>query len=126
MKTVSLQRGDKDKQDARAQIMGAVVVGGRGGDYPVHLRVDEPELKKLGIVGTPQQDDVYRIEGEMKVGGVNTHNDDRCVDFVLTNFGVEPKTAKPDKSLRETIEDAHHQARGTLAPSIGARFVSKK
>jgi hypothetical protein len=79
----------------------------------------------------PKPGDVWRIEGEAKVTSAEGRDSEnagstRCVEFVLHRLGAEPKAdpGRRSTSVREDLEDARHQARGTTAPEgrIGARL----
>lgn len=134
MKTVVMRRSDREKK-AQAEDYAAPVMAS-GGDYPYGLRLclDDESLKKLGIDGMPKPGDKFRIEGEAHVTGSEQRdtdqNSDRRVELVLHELGFEPKpgnsAAKPEKSIRQDLEDARHQARGSTARQgrIGARLAS--
>lgn len=104
-------------------------------DYPYGLRLtlDDECLKKLGINRLPKPGDKFRVEGEAHVTSAEQRdtdqNSDRRVELVLHELGFEPKrgnsTEKPERSIREDLEDARHQAPGSTARRgrIGARVA---
>jgi hypothetical protein len=133
VKTVVMKRSDSEKKAAEENY--AIPWQHPGGDdYPHGLRVslDDGSLSRLGINQMPKPGDKYRIEGEAHVLGSEQRdtdqNSDRRVDLVLHELGVQPKpgnSATRQTSVREDLEDALHQARGTTAPGpgrIGARL----
>jgi hypothetical protein len=46
----------------------------------------------------------------------------------LHELGAEKtgEEAKPEKTIRDELEDARHQARGSATPSIGARTAATR
>lgn len=126
MKTHVMKRSDAEKKAAAEDYAMPAPVA--GGDYPYGLRLslDDASLKKLGIDGLPKPGDKFRIEGEAHVLASEQRdtdqNSDRRVELVLHELGAEPKASAPGprpKSVREELEDARHQARGTTAPGTG-------
>jgi hypothetical protein len=133
MKTHVMKRSDREKKAAEEEY--AVPWHGGHEDYPHGLRIclDDASLKKLGIDEMPKPGDQYRIEGEAHVLGSEQRDTDqssmRRVELVLHELGAEPKPGNSEargKSVREDLEDARHQARGTTAREgrIGARTGS--
>lgn len=126
MKTQIMKRSDREKKAA-----------GSDEDYPVGLQIslDGDSLKKLGINDMPKPGDKFHIQGEAHVTSSaqrdTDQNSDRRVGLVLHELGAEAKpdngaATKPEKSIREDLEDARHQARGTTTASpgrIGARSM---
>jgi hypothetical protein len=132
MKTQVMKRSDTEKK-AVAENYGQPVSFGAG-DYPHGLCISlgDSELRKLGIDRMPKPGDKFKIEGEAHVLGSEQRdtdkNSDRRVDLVLHELGAEP-IATPGKrqtTVREDLEDARHQARGTSTPSIGARAIGAR
>jgi hypothetical protein len=131
MKTVVMKRSDREKKERQANY--AISVGGFGGDddyyHGLIITLDDDCLKKLGINEMPKPGDHFEIAGEAHVresAQRDTDKDsDRRVEMVLHKLGAEKtageEPAKPEKSIRAELEDAHHRARGTTTPSIGAR-----
>lgn len=127
-----MKRSDADKKAQAERMMEPMSPGGPDYPYGVRLRLEAPELKKLGIDRMPVQGDKYRVGGEFHVTGTaqedTDQNSDRRVEGVMHSLGFEPmdgnSTIAPEKSIREELEDARHQARGTTAPTgrIGARI----
>jgi hypothetical protein len=132
MKTVVMKRSDREKKDRQGSF-GSISFGGDD-DYHhgLIINLDDACLKKLGINEMPKPGDHFEIAGEAHVresAQRDTDKDsDRRVEMVLHKLGAE-KTAgdspEPEKSIRDELEDAHHRARGTTSPSIGARQASK-
>lgn len=113
-----MKRSDREKKAA-----------GSDEDYPFGLQIslDGDSLKKLGINDMPKPGDKFHIQGEAHVTSSaqrdTDQNSDRRVGLVLHELGAEAKrdnsAAKPEKSIREDLEDARHQARGTTTTSAG-------
>jgi hypothetical protein len=133
MKTVVMRRSDREKKDAAEHF--GVPVTPEPEDYPYGLRItlDDGSLKKLGIKQIPKPGDKFRLEAVAHVlesAQRTTEKDsDRRVELILHELGAEPAGGLGDdeekgKTLREELEDARHQARGTTAPSIGRRARS--
>jgi hypothetical protein len=61
MKINDMKRSEREKKDEQASW--ARPIGPTAEDYPhaLHMRLAEPELKKLGIAGMPKVGDVYRV-----------------------------------------------------------------
>jgi hypothetical protein len=130
MKTVVMRRSDREKKDVTENY--AMPFRPEADDYPHGLRVtlDDGSLKKLGITEMPKPGDKFRIEGEAHVLESSQRDtedqNDRRVELILHELGAEPKgAAEKDKTVREDLEDARHQARGTTTPSIGRRFAAR-
>jgi hypothetical protein len=127
MKTVVMKRSDREKKDRETSY--GIPAAFADDDYfhGLHITLDDDCLKKLGINGMPKPGDHFRIEGEAHVtesAQRDTDKDsDRRVELVLHKLGAEKtdedEDAKPEKSIRDELEDAHHRARGTTAPSPG-------
>lgn len=130
MKTQDMRRSDRDKKAAAARYSLGPAAGGNDYAHGLHLRLDEPELTRIGITGMPKPGDTYRVEGEIKVTSAEGRDSEnapstRCIEFVLHRLGAEPKdTGRKTTTVREDLEDARHQARGTTARQdrIGARL----
>jgi hypothetical protein len=130
MKTVVMKRSDSEKKAARENyaIPSSYY---EGEDYPhgLNIHLDDGGLKKLGINEMPKPGDKFHIEGEAHVMSSEQRDtdqsSDRHVHMVLHELGAEKKAdpAKRETSIREDLEDARHQARGTTATQgrIGAR-----
>jgi hypothetical protein len=127
MKTVVMRRSDREKKDATENY--AVPFQPQAEDYHhgLMINLDDDCLRKLGIDEMPKPGDHFRIEGEahvMESAQRDTDkSSDRRVEMVLHKLGAEKQGGgdKPEKSIRDELEDAHHRARGTSSPSIGAR-----
>jgi hypothetical protein len=128
MKTVVMKRSDREKRDAEESY--GIPYRPLASDYPhgLIINLDDDCLRKLGINEMPKPGDHFRIEGEAHVTESaqrdTDQSSDRRVELVLHKLGAEKtggEDAKPEKSIRDELEDAHHRARGTTAPSIGAR-----
>jgi hypothetical protein len=134
MKTVVMKRSDREKKTAMENYP-AGVSGWRPEpeDYPDGMRIslDDGTMKKLGIEGMPKPGDKFNVVGEAHVTSAEQRdigqNLDRRVGLVLHKFGAEPKGTEdeeeePPRTVRQDLEDARHQARGTTAPvgRIGA------
>lgn len=133
MKIHDMRRSDRAKKAELEGYRTGPTVEGRDYAHGLHIRLDEPELSRIGIAGMPKPGDVFRIEGEAKVTGAEGRDSEnapstRCVEFVLHRLGAEPKPdpGRRSTSVREDLEDARHQARGTTAAQgrIGARLKS--
>jgi hypothetical protein len=135
VKTHVMKRTDREKKAAEEDYV--VPWNPGAADYPrgLCITLDDSSLKKLGIDQMPKPGDKFKIEGEAHVlesaQRDTDQNSDRRVELVLHELGAEAKPGnsadKPEKSIREDIEDARHQARGTNAAGggrIGARFVT--
>jgi len=128
VKIHDMKRSDRAKKAERERYALGPSMGAE--DYPhgMHLRLHEPELQTLGIAGMPKVGDTFRVEGEMKVISAEGRDSEnagstRCVEFVLHKLGAEPKADRPgprQTSVREDLEDARHQARGTTLTGRGA------
>jgi hypothetical protein len=131
MKTVVLQRSDRDIGDAQNRFMPSP-----DDDYLrypgwARLRLDSDDLKRLGINDLPKAGARYQLAGEFHVKRSEDATDkaDRNVSGVIHRFGFEPIAGADEpreKSIREELESARHQASGTTASSgrIGARFLN--
>jgi hypothetical protein len=129
MKTVVMKRSDREKKDAGESY--GVPYRPMAADYPhgLVINLDDGSLKRLGIDEMPKPGDKFRIEGEahvMESAQRDTdQSSDRRVELVLHELGAEKKAdpAKRTTTVREDLEDARHQARGTTAAvgRIGAR-----
>jgi hypothetical protein len=135
MKTVVMRRTDREKKDMVDGFAAPFRPGGE--DYPYGLRItlDDGSLKKLGIKDMPKPGDRFRLEAVAHVleSAQRTTEDDsdRRVELVLHELGAEPAGGSADekdkdKTLREELEDARHQARGTTTHSIGRRAVAAR
>jgi hypothetical protein len=132
VKTVDMRRSDRDKKAELERYTVGPSMEGHDYAHGLHLRLHEPELARIGITGMPKPGDTYRVEGEMKVTSAEGRDSEnagstRCVEFVLHRLGAEPKAAAgkdKDTSIRDALEDARHQARGSTASQgrIGARL----
>src|SRR6516164_4308657 len=129
MKTVVMKRSDSEKKAAAENY--AIPYHAMVEDYPhgLTIHLDDGSLKKLGINQMPKPGDKFHIEGEAYVMSSEQRDTDqssnRHVHMVLHELGAEKKAdpAKGETSIREDLEDARHQARGTTASEgrIGAR-----
>ena len=130
MKTVVMRRRDREKKNAAEGY--AMPIAGWSTITPMGCasRSATPPYK-LGI--TEMERDKYQIEGEAHVLEL-AHRDtdqesDRRVKLATPDeLGAEPKGGSDEngKTLREELEDARHQARGTTTPSIGRRVAAKR
>lgn len=134
MKTHVMKRSPSEK---KAAIEGSYAAPAPSApDYPYGLRLmlDDESMKKLGIDRMPKPGDKFRLEGEAHVIDAQQHdtdqNSDRRVELVLHELGFEPKrgnsSEKPERSIRQDLEEARHQAPGSTARQgrIGARVAS--
>jgi len=131
MKTVSMMRTDREKKVAADRFSEPMSMGSEDYPYGLHLNLDDGTMKKLGITDMPKLRDKYRIEGLAHVVGANdmasTDGSNRELRLVLHELGMEPAGAmdepEREKSIREELEDARHQAAGSTATKgrIGAR-----
>lgn len=131
MKTHVMKRTDREKKAAEEDY--AIPFHPGDDDYPrgLCISLDDSSLKKLGIDEMPKPGDKFKIEGEAHVLSSEQRdtdqNSNRRVELILHELGAEAKPGnsaeKPEKSIREDLEDARHQARGTTAGTgrIGAR-----
>jgi hypothetical protein len=130
MKTVVMKRSDREKKDAEENY-GGMPYRPTAADYHhgLVINLDDACLKRLGIDEMPKPGDKFRVEGEahvMESAQRDTdQSSDRRVELVLHELGAEKKAdpAKRETTVREDLEDARHQARGTTAAvgRIGAR-----
>jgi hypothetical protein len=132
VKTVVMKRSDADKKKVEESYATPFHPGGDDYPYGLHITLDNDSLSKLGIDGIPKPGDKFKIAGEAHVLSSEQRDtdqkSDRRVELVLHELGAEPKpgnSSDRQKSVREDLEDARHQARGTTAPGpgrIGARI----
>jgi hypothetical protein len=137
VKIHDMKRSDRAKKAEQERFMTAPSFAGEDYAHGLHLQLHEPELAKIGIAGMPKPGDIYRVEGEMKVTSAEGRDSEnapstRRIEFVLHKLGAEPKADRSgprQSSVREDLEDARHQARGSTMTSgrgapIGARLNS--
>jgi hypothetical protein len=127
MKTVVMKRSDREKKAREENFTAAYTPAASDYHHGLVISLDDDCLKKLGIDEMPKPGDKFRIAGEGHVMSSEQRdtdkNSDRRIELVLHELGAEKKDGpgRPDKSIREEIEDATHRARGTETPSIGRR-----
>jgi hypothetical protein len=92
--------------------------------HGLRIRLEHPELEKLGINALPAPGDKYRLAGELHVTDAGQEagaaGSERHVGGVLHALGLEAlagNSGERQKSIREEIEDAR-QGR------IGARLTN--
>jgi hypothetical protein len=132
MKTVVMKRSDREKKNVEESY--GIPFRPSADDYPhgLVINLDDDCLRKLGINEMPKPGDHFRIEGEAHVLSSEQRdtdqNSDRRVELVLHELGAEKtgEEAKPEKTIRDELEDARHQARGSTTPSIGARTAANR
>jgi hypothetical protein len=127
MKTVVMKRSDREKKNAAENYGRHYQPEAEDYHHGLVINLDDDCLRKLGINQMPKPGDHFRIEGEAHVTSAEQRdtdqNSDRRVGLVLHKLGAEKTDAEEqpkEKSIREELEDAHHRARGSTAPSIGA------